>query len=105
MPWKRRSLWRKNSSGQTKLRLFRVPALNFEAQWVSHEGGEKDLLLPLTEVGRLSIGSVYGYEEPIIPSATRHPVRWRIWTTQRALRGRGIRAPPSRHLGRYRNVM
>ncbi|MET1088190.1 MAG: papain-like cysteine protease family protein, partial [Arthrobacter sp.] len=52
-----------NSPGETELRLFRVPALNFEAVWVSHEGGEEDLLLPLTEVGKLSIGSEYRYEE------------------------------------------
>ncbi len=54
-----------NSARDTELRLFRVPALNFEAVWVSHEGGEKDLLLPLTSVGSLRVGSEYGYEEAL----------------------------------------
>jgi hypothetical protein len=54
-----------NSVRDTELRLFRVPALNFEAVWVSHEGGAEDLLLPLTEVGRLTVGSEYRYEEAL----------------------------------------
>jgi hypothetical protein len=38
-----------------ELRLFRVPALNFEALWISCDGArEKDQLVPLRSVGRLA---------------------------------------------------
>jgi hypothetical protein len=39
----------------SELRLFRVPALNFEALWVNHEGRDegKDMLIPLHTVGQL----------------------------------------------------
>ena len=43
----------------SELRLFRVPALNFEALWISHEGRDesrdqgKDMLIPLHTVGQL----------------------------------------------------
>ncbi|MDF2050341.1 papain-like cysteine protease family protein [Arthrobacter sp. Cr_A7] len=53
------------SDRNTELRLFRVPALNFEALWVSQGGGEQDFLLPLTDVGGLAVGSTYSYEEAL----------------------------------------
>ncbi|SEK84164.1 Papain-like cysteine protease AvrRpt2 [Nitrosovibrio tenuis] len=39
----------------SELRLFRVPALNFEALWIHHEGETegKDMLIPLHTVGQL----------------------------------------------------
>ena len=44
------------SERDCELRLYRVPALNFEALWLSYEGGEGDYLLPLTGVGPLPPG-------------------------------------------------
>ncbi|MDQ1638875.1 MAG: hypothetical protein QOF62_2214 [Pyrinomonadaceae bacterium] len=38
---------------EAEIRLFRVPALNFEALWINHEGGSSDLLIPLRPVGKL----------------------------------------------------
>jgi hypothetical protein len=38
---------------QAELRVFQVPALNFEALWISYEDEGKDLLVPLHTVGRL----------------------------------------------------
>ena len=38
-----------------ELRLFRVPALNFEALWISSDGdAAKDVLVPTRSVGRLA---------------------------------------------------
>ena len=39
---------------ECELRLFRVPALNFEALWINYEGETKDVLVPLRAVGRLT---------------------------------------------------
>jgi hypothetical protein len=39
---------------QAELRVFRVPALNFEALWVHYEGEGRDVLVPLHAVGRLA---------------------------------------------------
>lgn len=39
---------------ECELRLFRVPALNFEALWINYEGEEKDILVPLRTVGHLA---------------------------------------------------
>jgi hypothetical protein len=39
---------------ESELRLFRVPALNFEALWINYEGESKDILVPLRAVGRLT---------------------------------------------------
>lgn len=36
-----------------ELRIFRVPALNFEALWISYGDEGRDLLVPLHTVGRL----------------------------------------------------
>ncbi len=41
------------SSQEAELRLFRVPAVNFEAVWLNYEGDERDVLVPLRTVGRL----------------------------------------------------
>jgi hypothetical protein len=38
---------------QVELRVFQVPALNFEALWISYEDEGRDLLIPLHTVGRL----------------------------------------------------
>lgn len=38
---------------ECELRLFRVPALNFEALWINYVGETKDVLVPLRAVGRL----------------------------------------------------
>jgi hypothetical protein len=48
-----------------ELRLYRVPALNFEALWLSYEGSEKDLLVPLTDVGPLPRGESVPFEEAV----------------------------------------
>jgi hypothetical protein len=42
------------SQKEAELRLFRVPALNFEALWLNYEGDERDFLVPLRSVGRLT---------------------------------------------------
>jgi len=42
------------SEYEVELRLFRVPALNFEALWINHEGESRDLLIPLRAAGRLT---------------------------------------------------
>jgi Papain-like cysteine protease AvrRpt2 len=39
---------------ECELRLLRVPALNFEALWISREGEAEDSLVPLRAVGRLT---------------------------------------------------
>ena len=39
---------------QAELRLFQVPALNFEVLWLSYEGEGQDMLIPLHTVGRLA---------------------------------------------------
>jgi hypothetical protein len=42
------------SSAEGELRLFRVPALNFEALWVNYAGDNRDMLVPLRAVGKLA---------------------------------------------------
>lgn len=42
------------SDQECELRLFRVPALNFEALWIHYEDETKDKLVPLRGVGRLT---------------------------------------------------
>ena len=39
---------------ECELRLFRVPALNFEALWINYPGETKDVLVPLRAVGQLT---------------------------------------------------
>jgi len=39
---------------EVELRLFRMPALNFEALWLNYEGEGKDVLVPIRTVGRLA---------------------------------------------------
>ncbi len=41
------------SERESELRLFRVPALNFEALWINYEGDAMDVLVPLRVVGPL----------------------------------------------------
>jgi hypothetical protein len=42
------------NSQETEMRIFRVPALNFEALWLSYEGEAKDMLVPLRTVEHLT---------------------------------------------------
>src|SRR5690242_20098526 len=42
---------------QAELRVFRVPALNFEALWVRYEGEGRDVLIPCTARGGRPIHS------------------------------------------------
>ncbi|WP_169814781.1 papain-like cysteine protease family protein [Nocardia crassostreae] len=48
-----------------EVRLLRVPALNFEAVWLSHEDGAGDQLVPLRAVRGLAAGETYGLAEAI----------------------------------------
>jgi hypothetical protein len=48
-----------------ELRLYRVPALNFEALWLSYEGGTGDQLIPLTSVGPLPTGEPVPFAEAL----------------------------------------
>jgi Papain-like cysteine protease AvrRpt2 len=48
-----------------ELRLYKVPALNFEALWLSYEGGEGDQLVPLTGVGPLPAGVPVPFDEAV----------------------------------------
>jgi hypothetical protein len=56
-----------------ELRLYRVPALNFEALWLSYEGGEGDQLVPLTSVGPLPVGEPVAFSDAL--SALREAAR------------------------------
>lgn len=50
-----------------ELRLFRVPALNFEALWISSpDTQEPDLLLPLRNVGRLVVNQPIALDEALV---------------------------------------
>lgn len=42
------------SGAEGELRLLRVPALNFEALWISYAGAARDTLVPLRAVGKLT---------------------------------------------------
>lgn len=42
------------SDQEGELRLFRVPALNFEALWLNYDGDAQDVLVPLHAVGPLA---------------------------------------------------
>ena len=42
------------SGAEGELRLLRVPALNFEALWISYAGETRDMLVPLRAVGKLA---------------------------------------------------
>lgn len=48
---------------ESELRLFRAPALNFEALWIYYEGERQDMLVPLRAVGRLTPYSRVSYSE------------------------------------------
>lgn len=50
---------------ECELRLFRVPALNFEALWINYEEEAKDLLVPLREVGRLTLYKAVSLDEAL----------------------------------------
>ena len=47
---------------EVELRLFRVPALNFEAVWLHYEDEARDTLLPLRGVGRLAPNEAVPFE-------------------------------------------
>ena len=57
------------SDQECELRLFRVPALNFEALWISYEdentseGEARDYLVPLREVGTLTLYQAVPFDE------------------------------------------
>jgi hypothetical protein len=53
------------SERDCELRIFRIPALNFEALWISYEDHAGDQLIPLTAVGQLTPGDVYSYSEAL----------------------------------------
>jgi hypothetical protein len=48
-----------------ELRLYRIPALNFEAMWLAYEGGEQDVLVPLSAVGPLPQGEAVPFGEAV----------------------------------------
>ena len=53
------------SERECELRLYRVPALNFEALWLRYEGGEGDYLLPLSALGPLPPGEPVPFSEAV----------------------------------------
>lgn len=53
------------SDRECELRLFRVPALNFEALWLSYADEEGDQLIALTDLGPLPRGETVPYTEAI----------------------------------------
>jgi hypothetical protein len=61
------------SEQSCELRLYRVPALNFEALWLSYEGGKGDQLVPLTAVGPLPTGEPVPFAEAL--TAVREAAR------------------------------
>jgi len=48
-----------------ELKLFRVPALNFEALWLSYENTKEDILVPLRPVVGLTVGEPVPLEEAL----------------------------------------
>ncbi|HKO97682.1 MAG TPA: papain-like cysteine protease family protein [Pyrinomonadaceae bacterium] len=50
---------------EAEIRLYRVPALNFEAVWINYEGEERDVLVPLRSVGRLTAHQPVPMEEAL----------------------------------------
>jgi hypothetical protein len=50
---------------EVELRLFRVPALNFEALWLHYDDQARDTLLPLRGVGRLTPYEVVPFERAL----------------------------------------
>ena len=50
---------------ECELRLYRVPALNFEALWLRYDGGQEDQLIPLTLVGPLPVGEAVPFIEAV----------------------------------------
>ena len=55
----------KETDPECELRLFRVPALNFEALWIHYEDGTKDFVIPLHGVGSLSTIEVVSLEKTL----------------------------------------
>jgi hypothetical protein len=53
------------SERECELRLFRVPALNFEALWLNYEGEMQDVLVPLRAVDRLTPYNVVPLNEAL----------------------------------------
>ncbi len=48
-----------------ELRLFRVPALNFEALWINYEGKPGDMLVPLRTLGKLAQYKVVSMQDAL----------------------------------------
>ncbi len=50
---------------EAELKLFRVPALNFEALWLSYENTKEDMLVPLRPLAGLTVGEPVPLEEAL----------------------------------------
>lgn len=48
-----------------ELRLYRVPALNFEALWLHYEDPGRDRIVPVTGLGPVPAGEVVSFEEAV----------------------------------------
>lgn len=57
----------------SELKLFRVPALNFEALWINYEGDTKDVLVPLRTIGQLTAYEAVSMDEAL--DILRHTAR------------------------------
>lgn len=53
------------SKAECELRMLRVPALNFEAVWVSYDGAAKDFLVPLRTHGKLEAHKALPFNEAL----------------------------------------
>lgn len=54
-----------DGEAEAELRLFRAPALNFEALWLAYEGRQEDLLVPLLPLAGLSVGEPVPYDRAL----------------------------------------
>jgi len=53
------------SEREAQLRLYRVPALNFEALWLSYEDGKEDVLVPITGLGPVPQGEPVPFTDAV----------------------------------------
>jgi hypothetical protein len=51
---------------EAELRLFRVPALNFEALWINYADETTDMLVPLRDIGKLAANKPVPLDEALI---------------------------------------
>lgn len=51
---------------EAELRLFRVPALNFEALWINYADETPDVLVPLRDIGKLAANKPVSLDEALI---------------------------------------